>query len=142
MTDKKKPKKLKRGELAPLHDDDWNGRGIAPSERESSHHHEDLMMNEPPHGEPGHGGYKCSECAQEGKNQVRIHPNTGDYWQTKQIEWQEQCDVIFRQFDDDVAAHFPQHLPRGCENCPEPPELPPKPIVPVERAMQQESREV
>lgn len=140
MSDKK-AKKLKRGELAELTDADYTGKGIAPSERQSPHHYEDAAANEPAHGDPGHGGYRCGECAQRSTNQVRIHPNSGDYWQTKQIEWQEACDVIFRQFDDAVAAHFPSHLPQNCPDCPAKPILPEKPIVPSDRALKQISRE-
>jgi len=55
------------------------------------------------------------------------------WWQRQQIRWQEECDVIFRQFDNDVAAHFPQHLGPNCSNCPTPPPMPEKPKPPFER---------
>lgn len=86
------------------------------------------------HGLPGHKGVRCGTCAQHSTTIVRLQPTLADYWQTKQIEWQEACDVVFRAFDDSVAAHFPEHVP-GAKNCgcPTKPKLPQKPQMPYER---------
>lgn len=86
-----------------------------------------------PHGFPDHTGYRCSQCAMLSDNAIVIEQTSGDHWQSKQIKWQEECDIIFKQFDEDVAAHFPVHLPQNCTTCPQPPQLPVKPIQPFER---------
>lgn len=107
-------------------------------DRPTPHQLETKLQHDEPHGQPGHRGVKCYECAQMSGKRTQIAPNSGDYWQTKQIEWQEACDKIFRAFDDSVAAHFPEHVP-GAQNCgcPEKPKLPPKPVQPRERALGQ-----
>lgn len=60
-------------------------------------------------------------------------PHDQNYWQDKVIKWQEECDRMFRQFDDSVAAHFPQHMGPGCKGCPVAPPMPPRPERPFER---------
>lgn len=109
------------------------------------HHHDD-----PEHGEEGHTGFRCVQCAMESgyydvndvwvPTTVLIESSSGDAWQTKQIVWQEACDVVFRKFDDDTADHFPVHEPRGCTTCPEKPDLPPKPVKPIDRVDSQLGR--
>ncbi len=118
---------------------DIRGR-IPMDERPHSYDYENRMQSEPEHGHEDHTGYRCSACASESQVQVLIHPNTGDYWQSKQISWQEACDVIFRAFDDATAEHFPVHLPVNCKDCPEKPILPIKPVMPSERAVAQATR--
>jgi len=94
----------------------------------------DKGNNPTAHGTPGHTGFRCKQCALSSAVVVESYPmHTPDLWQKKQLAWQEACDVIFREFDDAVASHFPDHLPAGCTNCPVPPELPVKPLPPYER---------
>lgn len=103
--------------------------------------------SDPEHGLPGHFGYRCFACAYDSVNTVEIHEDSGDFWQSKQIGWQEDCDVLMAGFDRQVADHFPDHLPptatvdafgevtytRQCRTCPVAPELPAKPDPPWER---------
>lgn len=91
----------------------------------------------PGHGAEGHTGYRCGSCAAESGVAILAAPDTGNYWQNLQIAWQEQCDILFNQFDDAVATHFPLHTGPGCKTCPTKPEMPPKPIKPNERALKQ-----
>ncbi len=101
----------------------------------------DQLYNDPDHGMDGHIGHRCKQCAYLSGKTVAIAPAGPDHWQSLQIAWQEQCDVIFRQFDDAVAAHFPKHLPANCPDCPETPPLPIKPVAPVERSTAQNARD-
>lgn len=116
----------------------WNGRGIHPDERPTTAQQDWEDGRQVIHGEDGHTGFRCYECAQVSGVRVMIHPTSGDWWQTKQIEWQEQCDLIHTAFQEAVAAHFPDHQPFNCDSCPEKPVMPPKPIMPVERALQRD----
>ncbi len=100
----------------------------------------DIREPDTDHGQPGHKGVCCGQCARLSVSQVQAAPTGGDHWQNKQIEWQESCDKIFRIFDDAVADHFPDHLPVNCEACPTPPDLPVKPLPPVERSIAQAAR--
>ncbi len=102
---------------------------------------ENYRQDNPDHGFDGHLPYVCGECAKLAPNRSLISPTTGDHWQTLQINWQEQCDIAFRAFDDEVAAHFPEHLPVGCQDCPDKPILPDKPIQPYERSIRQNARD-
>ncbi len=86
-----------------------------------------------PHNVNGHTGWRCVECARDSPEMVGITPNGGDYWQNKQIDWQEDCDVLMAGFQVAVADHFPYHRPFGCVTCPKAPELPAKPNPPIER---------
>jgi len=89
------------------------------------------------HGEEGHNGWRCGQCAQEGKgNVVQVTEHAVDYWQTKQLDWQEQCDMIQVRFDEEVAAHFPDHRAVGCRTCPMTQPMPEKPNPPYERALE------
>lgn len=121
--------------------DEWHGRGIHPDERLTPFEIE-LAKNKPNRGHDldGHTGYRCRQCAEESPGTVLIESSSGDYWQTKQINWQEACDVVFRAFDDAVAAHFPDHEPVNCMTCPAKPVLPPKPQVPIDRVSKQLTR--
>jgi len=102
------------------------------------HHNANII-----HGEEGHRGFRCGRCAALAVVPVLIESTSGDHWQTKQIAWQEECDVVFRAFDDAVAEHLPIHIPAvasgpnagepRCETCPTKPDLPIKPIKPYER---------
>lgn len=87
------------------------------------------------HGEIGHIGYRCGQCAQISGKTVGITKNTIDYWQTKQIEWQEECDYLQVQFDQEMSDHLPVHLPQNCQTCPSATPMPPKPLPPIERAL-------
>lgn len=89
------------------------------------------------HGTTVHQGYKCGQCAAESGNPIAATDHSVDYYQSKQISWQEECDVIMRKFDSDVAAHFPLHKAVNCPDCPMPTILPPKPVPPVERSLKQ-----
>lgn len=89
------------------------------------------------HGTEGHKGYRCGQCAMLAPTRVSATNHSVDYYQTKQLEWQEKCDVIMAQFDSDVAAHFPKHKAVKCLSCPKTGKLPEKPIPPVERALKQ-----
>jgi len=95
------------------------------------------------HGVPGHLGYRCVQCARVAETRVEITQDSTGYWQGKQISWQEDCDEIMTQFDEDVAIHFPIHIPAvatgsnvgesRCTTCPVKPILPVKPNPPIER---------
>lgn len=90
------------------------------------------------HGAPGHIGFRCGQCAQDSTDHsVAITDHHIDYWQTKQIDWQEACDVVMRAFDQAVEDHFPEHQPQGCQTCPVMGDLPEKPSPPYERALGQ-----
>lgn len=90
-----------------------------------------------PHGEPGHNGYRCILCAEQSPSRVAATDHSLDHWQTQQIDWQEQCDKLQIEFDEEVSSHFPEHKPQGCTSCPTPPEYPPKPTRPIDRAASQ-----
>jgi len=119
----------------------WSGRGIHPDERPTA---EQLSphLDDPVHGDEGHIGYRCYQCAQVSTVRVLLQPNSGDYWQTMQINWQEQCDLLQHEYDVAVGEHYKVHIPamldanNECE-CPIPPDMPPKPIMPAERALSQ-----
>lgn len=98
---------------------------------------QDYDRRGPEHGVDGHIGWRCGICALMNPNAVVISPNSGDFWQNKQIHWQEACDIVFRAYDDAVADHFPVHMPQNCGFCPTKPHLPPKPVPPVERSLKQ-----
>jgi len=87
------------------------------------------------HGEEGHNGWRCGLCARESLNQVSANTHGVDYWQDKQLAWQEACDRVMAKFDEDVAEHFPNHQPQGCTNCPVREVLPIKPNPPFERVL-------
>lgn len=99
-----------------------------------------LLFDRFPHGENGHSGFRCGQCASRGS---LITDHGIDHWQNKQLEWQEACDVIMAAFDVAVAEHFPYHIPAvasgpnmgtpRCDDCPEKPVLPEKPVQPFER---------
>lgn len=89
------------------------------------------------HGEDGHTGYRCGQCAREAVEQVASTDYSVDYWQTKQIQWQEDCDVIMADFDRRVAQHFPKHKAVKCKTCPKTSPLPEQPNPPIERSMGQ-----
>lgn len=101
----------------------------------------DFRPYDPEHGTEGHLGDHCGACARLAPVVVELGETGGDHWQTMQIQWQEACDTIFRQFDDAVADHFPDHLPQNCTTCPEKPILPVKPIQPTERAIAQNAKD-
>jgi len=86
-----------------------------------------------PHNMNGHTGHRCIECARESENPISTESDSGDYWQNKQLAWQEECDVIMAKFDREVAIHFPAHMPMNCTTCPMTGTLPPKPNPPIER---------
>lgn len=91
------------------------------------------MPDDVEHGLPGHYGLRCLACALASGRDVSIEVDTGDYWQTKQIRWQEECDKIMVAFDKAVGEHFPQHQAANCQTCPVTSPLPPKPEPPWER---------
>lgn len=124
-------------------------RGEIPmDEREDPQQQEwRLQGNDAEHGEEGHKGFRCYACAYDAVQVVEIHEDSGDYWQSKQIAWQEDCDVVMAAFDAAVAEHFTNHLPaiaetdtmgqvtyhRQCRTCPVKPVMPAKPEPPFER---------
>lgn len=95
------------------------------------------VVSDPQHGVEGHIGFRCGECAEASENMCQVAPTSADYWQTKQIRWQELVDISLRAFDDSVAAHFPDHKAVDCPDCPVPLALPQKPVSPTERAVSQ-----
>jgi len=117
----------------------WNGlsmtKGRSDDEKLTPHEIDlDKGNNPTAHGTEGHTGFRCGQCARAANTVVEAYPiHAPDLWQKKQIDWQEECDEVFRAFDDAVAAHFPNHLPMGCVNCPVAPDLPIKPEPPYER---------
>lgn len=74
--------------------------------------------------------------------EVRLTPHQHDYWQDKQMAWQEQVDDKMLQYDASVAAHWPVHLAVGCTGCPKTQTMPIKPSPPFDRALLQNAREV
>lgn len=92
------------------------------------------------HGVEGHIGYKCGQCAREAPVVIQLADSGGEYWQNLQLLWQEECDVLQNSFDADVAAHFPNHKPIGCTECPTPFAMPVKPNPPSERAVRQNAK--
>lgn len=117
-------------------------------ERESTHE-QDSRINAAglQHGEEGHTGYKCSQCATESGVRVAVYHDSSGHYLQKQIGWQEETDKVMQAFDAQVAAHFPNHLPptpeigiggvtkwnHSCQTCPKTPTLPQKPLDPYER---------
>ncbi len=101
----------------------------------------DFRVPDPEHGGPDHLGVYCGYCALLSGVQVQAAPTGGDHWQNLQLRWQEECDIVFRAFDDAVADHFPDHEPVNCDTCPSPPNLPEKPVRPIERAIAQSARD-
>jgi len=95
------------------------------------------VPDDTPHSTKGHIGYRCGGCALVSEIQIRIASDGGEYWQNKQLLWQEECDELQNQFDKDVASHWPEHKAIGCEDCPKVYEMPPKPMPPFERALRQ-----
>lgn len=112
--------------------------------------HHGSCRGDPPHGDENHVGHRCSQCAAESgyydendiyiQTGVMIESSSGDHWQTKQLQWQEACDMIFRAVDEATLAHFPEHEPQNCKTCPVPPVMPPKPLRPIDRVDKQSSR--
>lgn len=113
----------------------YSNRGWHPDDKRTSHEIDrEKGNNQVQHGVEGHTGWKCGQCAHESETPSVIYPrDADDIWQDKQLFWQEQCDVIFRDFDTAVAEHFPDHLPQNCTTCPVKPTMPPKPVRPYER---------
>ncbi len=70
------------------------------------------------HGTDGHAGYRCYQCAMESGVTVQLADSGGEYWQNKQLDWQEKCDTLQNKFDLDVATHWPNHQPMNCTTCP------------------------
>lgn len=101
---------------------------------------DDGIWSDEAHGLPDHKGFRCGQCAINTGRSVAVAPPGPDYWQSKQIHWQEECDVSFKAFDDSVAEHFPKHDPYNCETCPVKPIMPPKPLAPVERSTRQNAQ--
>lgn len=60
------------------------------------------------HGEEGHTGWKCIECAMEAKLVVSAFPpHDDDHWQDVQLIWQEECDKLHSA----KINHLPDHTP-------------------------------
>ncbi len=108
---------------------------IAETGERPTAYEQELKINRPgtPHGADGHTGFRCGECALESPEVVKAVPSSADYWQDKQIAWQEQIDILMREFDVDMSDHLPNHLPVNCTTCPRPKALPTKPLPPQER---------
>lgn len=85
------------------------------------------------HGINGHTGHRCLECARMSGVMVAVESDSGDYWQNKQLDWQEECDRLIVGFNEKVALHFPKHSPMNCTMCPKAPPMPERPNPPVER---------
>jgi len=87
------------------------------------------------HGLDGHIGVRCYQCAQLSDIMIQLASDGGEYWQNKQLLWQEECDELQNKFDLDVATHWPNHQPIGCTTCPVVYDMPEKPLPPSERAI-------
>ncbi len=118
-----------------------SGRGLDPRERPNVYQ-QDHSNFDPEHGAEGHIGVRCSICAGLSPNAVLIESSSGDYWQTKQLNWQEDCDEVHTAFQEATAAHFPEHKPFGCDTCPTKPIMPIKPQRPIDRVDKQMQREI
>ncbi len=92
-----------------------------------------------PHGVEGHIGYRCGQCASASPTGVRVTDHGIDYWQNKQLQWQEECDSQMHGYNMAKSLHEegPTHLPINCVGCPQPTPLPSKPVPPFERALTQ-----
>lgn len=113
---------------------------IDDDDRKTAYQIDQAKTADVPHGVPGHIGFKCGQCARLAQSCVRGLPTDHDYWQDKQIRWQEEVDTKLREFDDSVAAHFPDHKAVDCPDCPSTAALPVKPTPPQERAVAQNAR--
>ncbi len=113
-------------------------QGIHPDERPTAY--QQSVPDDPVHGDDGHRGYRCYQCAQASGVMIQLATNSGEYWQNLQLLWQEKCDELQNKFDLDVATHWPNHKPIGCETCPVVYEMPNKPLPPAERAVGQNAR--
>lgn len=71
-----------------------------------------------------HDRPKCGECGRRSDGYLAVHDSSVDHWQTVQLDWNEECDVLLRE-------HLPNHQPGG--SCPTCPVYPPKPVKPYER---------
>lgn len=93
-------------------------------------------VSDVPHGEEGHKGYKCGQCARLGANPISITDHSIDRFQNILLDWQEECDGLMTEFDKKVAAHFSVHREKDplCD-CPQVPRLPDKPQPTYERAL-------
>ena len=111
-------------------------QGIHDDEKPTAFQQSD-EANEVPHGAEGHKGFRCYQCAQYSEARILLADNSGEYWQNLQLNWQEKCDVLQNKFDNDVATHWPNHKPIGCDTCPVVYPMPTKPIPPAERAIAQ-----
>lgn len=62
------------------------------------------------HGEPGHTGWKCAQCAMMATVVVSAFPaHDDDSWQNELLTWQEECD----QMHSAKIDHLPFHLPNN-----------------------------
>ncbi len=132
--DKRRKPKLIRGHVMEV------AYSVPPRER-TTPYQQDAGFQSPDHGMEGHMGYRCGECARSSPGACLGTPDGGDYWQNQQLKWQEQCDVLQNEYDHEVSAHYKVHVPtmllaegEVC-NCPVPPDMPPKPSQPIERAL-------
>lgn len=120
-------------EASGVTNEHWADSGYPPTDvvdwRKKSDHHN--------HGEEGHIGYRCGQCAREATDTIEITLDTVDYWQAKQLDWQEECDRIQVDFDERSAAHWPEHKAVNCQECPKTIPMPVKPNPPIERALKQ-----
>ncbi len=63
------------------------------------------------HGEEGHTGWHCGECAMLAKDNVvsAFPPHDDDHWQDTQLHWQEECDKLHSA----KITHLPSHEPNN-----------------------------
>lgn len=88
----------------------WTNR-IYDEDRPSAHQMDrDAGNRVTEHGEEGHTGWKCIECAFEGQNVVSAFPpHDDDHWQDVQLKWQEECDKLHSA----KINHLPDHVPNN-----------------------------
>lgn len=98
----------------------------------------DMGNRKTAHGEDGHTGWKCPECAMEAKVVVSAFPlHDDDGWQNILLDWQEECDKLHSAKINHLPEHQPTNISSTCsvvrEECVLYEQDPTKPIKQFER---------
>jgi len=116
----------------------WQNR-IHNEDRKSSHQLDREAGNRKTvHGEPGHTGWKCPECAMEATVVVVAFPeHDEDGWQNTLLDWQEKCDELHSAKINHLPDHTPNNASTDCfvgtEKCILYKQDPTKPVKAFER---------
>jgi len=113
-------------------------KGSKPLDERATAYEEDLVRTRPgtQHGQEGHTGFRCSQCAAESLNPILMYSyeSRDERRQNALLDWQEQCDALQNDFDIAVADHFPKHDGHNpnCD-CPRPLMMPARPVLEFEK---------